>query len=74
MFAIFAQRESIDLVPCYILSLKKKSFFLTIAFMAVLNFKNKKLAFAIATAKPIEYLMPKMCPLSKIICWWWWCD
>ena len=27
--------------------------------MAVLNFKNKKLAFAIA--KPIEYLMPKMC-------------
>ena len=59
MFAIFAQRESIDLVPCYILSLEKKSFFLTIAFMAVLNFKNKKLAFAIA--KPIEYLMPKMC-------------
>ena len=47
--------------PCALLYFKfeKKSFFLTIAFMAVLNFKNKKLAFAIA--KPIEYLMPKMC-------------
>ena len=32
--------------------------------MAVLNFKNKKLAFAIA--KPIEYLMPKMCLFVKL--------